>query len=138
MGVRSRPAKLYVSAEELTDQICHWIGETKSPFFLWGHYMDVHWPYHLEDRLIQPKDIAQAWIDIAHLHNANWKGASISPEQRDHYIQLYEQAVTYTDQHLGRLFDHLALHGLDENTVVILLSDHGRSFWNMGGGALGR
>jgi len=132
IGTRSSPAKLYVSAEELTDLICQWIGKMQSPFFLWGHYMDVHWPYHLEDQLIQPKDIAQAWIDIAHLHNANWNGASISPKQRDHYIQLYEQAVAYTDQHLGRLFDYLANHGLEENTVVILLADHGEEFLEHG------
>lgn len=132
IGVQSRPAKLYVSAEELTDQICQWIGKTSAPFFLWGHYMDVHWPYHLEEQLIQPKDIARAWKDLAHFHNANWNGASISPEQRDHYIQLYEQAVAYTDQHLGRLFNYLTTHGMEENTVVILLSDHGEEFLEHG------
>jgi arylsulfatase A-like enzyme len=132
IGVRSRPAKLYISAEELTDQICQWIGETHSPFFIWGHYMDVHWPYHLEDQLKRPKDIAQAWSDVAHLHAANWNGAPISDQQRDHYIQLYEQAVVYTDKHLGRLFDYLVENGLAENTVVILLADHGEEFLEHG------
>jgi arylsulfatase A-like enzyme len=131
-GVRSRPAKLYVSAEELTDQICQWIGKAHSPFFVWGHYMDVHWPYHLEDQLIRPNDIAQAWRDVAHLHAANWNGASISTQQRDYYIQLYEQAVAYTDKQLGRLFDYLESHGLAEHTIVILLADHGEEFLEHG------
>ena len=132
IGLRTRPAKLYVSAQELTDQICRWIGETHSPFFVWGHYMDIHWPYHLEDQLIQPHDIAQAWIDVAHLHDVNWNGASISVQQRDHYIQLYERAVAYMDTHLGRLFDYLQIRGLEKDTVVILLADHGEEFLEHG------
>lgn len=125
MGMRTRPAKIYSSASDITDQICSWIDDVDRPFFIWGHYMDVHWPYHLEDNLTQPQQISQAWRDVAHLHDANWNGAEISPEQRDHYIELYEQAIEYTDNQIGRLLNYLDDKGLDRSTIIILVSDHG-------------
>ncbi len=131
-GIKSRPAKIYAPAEELTDQICEWIGESNQPFFVWGHYMDVHWPYHLEDSLNQPSQIAQAWKDVAHLHDVNWNNKPISPTQRDHYVHLYDEAVSYTDTQLGRLFEFLIDRGLDQNTVIILVSDHGEEFLEHG------
>jgi arylsulfatase A-like enzyme len=132
IGIRTRPAKIYASAAELTDQICEWIGKSKDQFFIWGHYMDVHWPYHLEDSLTQPSQIAQAWKDVVHLHNANWNGAPISAAQSDHYIKLYHEAVHFVDTQLGRMFDFLREKGLDQNTIIILLSDHGEEFLEHG------
>ena len=132
LGIRTRPAKIYSSASDITDEVCRWIDSVNSPFFIWAHYMDVHWPYHLEDKLIQPTQIAQAWEDVVHLHNANWNGAVITPEQRDHYIGLYEQAIAYTDHQLGRLFRFLVDQGLDQNTIIVLVSDHGEELLEHG------
>ena len=94
--------------------------------------MDVHWPYHLEENLKRPNQIAQAWRDLVHLHDANWNGAVITPEQQEHYIDLYERAVAYTDIQLGKLLDYLTESGLDQNTIIILLSDHGEEFLEHG------
>ena len=132
MGIRTRPAKIYASAAVLTDQISDWIENSNGPFFLWGHYMDVHWPYHLEESLTEPLKIAQAWKDVIHLHNANWKDERITSTQRDYYIDLYEKAVSFTDFHLGKLFDFLNTNGLNQNTIIILVSDHGEEFLEHG------
>lgn len=131
-GIRTRPAKLYVSAEEVTQKVCEWIGANTGPFFVWTHYMDVHWPYHLEERLVNPGEIAQAWRDVVHLHNANWNGAVITSAQREHYIYLYEKAVAYADQQLGVLFDFLEINGLEQDTAIIVLADHGEEFQEHG------
>src|SRR5690349_24615033 len=61
VGNRMRPARLYSSAAEVTDNVCRWLESVKSPFFAWIHYMDVHWPYYLEETLTHPQAIAQAW-----------------------------------------------------------------------------
>lgn len=132
LGQQTRPAKLYDSAGDLTDSVCKWLGETGSPFFMWAHYMDVHWPYHREDTLKNPTEIAQAWQDLAHLHDANWNGATISPAQRDHYMRLYEEALVYTDAQIGRLLDYLDHKGLTQNTVIMVLADHGEEFMEHG------
>jgi arylsulfatase A-like enzyme len=132
LDIQTRPANVYSSADRLTNMVCQRIDQTRKPFFIWAHYMDVHWPYHLEENLEQPDQIAQAWRDLAHLHHANWNGAVISPEQQEHYIDLYERAVAYTDVQLGKLFDYLNESGLDQNTIIVLLSDHGEEFLEHG------
>ena len=65
VGIRMRPARLYSSAAEVTDSLCQWMEKVKTPFFAWAHYMDIHWPNHLEEALVHPRDIAQAWQDLA-------------------------------------------------------------------------
>ncbi len=128
LGQRSRPARLYVSAQEVTDRLCSWLNSGQQPFFVWGHYMDIHWPYHLQEQLHHPREIAQAWRDLGRIYRANRRGETLSGEDRERYIRLYEQAVTYTDQQLGRLFDFLGSNGLLQTTIVVVVSDHGEEF----------
>jgi len=136
-GKRMRPARLYVSAEEMTARACAWLEKndhrcTHRPFFGWLHYMDVHWPYHREEKLVSPSQIAQAWNDIAHLYRVNWKNDSISAEQKAHYLKLYEQAIEYTDAQIGRLLARLDDLGIADNTIIIIVSDHGEEFLERG------
>ena len=42
---------------------------------------------------------------------------------------LYRAEVAFTDQQLGRLFAGLAERGLDRDTVILVVSDHGEAFW---------
>lgn len=128
LGKQLRPNRLYVSAAELNDHFCRWLDDTRSPFFAWVHYMDIHWPYHREETLDNPAAITQIWQDLGHMHRVNRKSASISPEQRAHYIRLYEEAVRYTDVQIGRLLDYLETSGRLDNTIIILVSDHGEEF----------
>ena len=86
LGAQTRPAQLYVSAEKVVDGVLDWIRDAGQPFFGWVHFMDVHWPYHREEMLTRPAEIAQAWRDLSHLHDANWYGATISPAEKAHYI----------------------------------------------------
>lgn len=128
----ARPARLYASARDLTTQVAHWLTEVEEPFFMWLHYMDIHWPYHLEQNLKHPDEIAQAWKDMAHLHAVNWKGAQITPAQRDRYKCLYERALEYLDDQIGRLIRHLGGLGHLDDTAIILVSDHGEEFLERG------
>lgn len=132
LGKQTRPARLYVSAAELTERASHWLEQNRVPFFGWIHYMDVHWPYHLEEKLVEPEQIAQAWKDIAHLYRVNWKKEAITPEQKERYLHLYEEALQYTDTQIGRLLNKLDELGLSENTVIVILSDHGEEFLERG------
>jgi arylsulfatase A-like enzyme len=138
LGIRTRPARLYSSAAELTDRLCQWVDQVETPFFAWAHYMDVHWPYHLEEALIQPKEIAQAWQDLLDMHGrSNFEGRSdgdkpITTAERDHFIALYEQSLRYLDDQIGRLIDHIQNSRYADNTVVILVADHGEEFLDHG------
>ena len=132
LGQQTRPARIYVNAAEVTGAAQAWIAGSNQPFFAWLHYMDVHWPYHREETLTDPQEIAQAWRDLAHLYDANLHGAVISDEQRAHYIRLYEEALLYTVAQVGKLLDYLEQSGLAENTIVVAVSDHGEEFLEHG------
>jgi arylsulfatase A-like enzyme len=135
IGKRMPPARLYSSAAEVTDSVCGWLEHVKTPFFAWVHYMDMHWPYHLEEALIHPKDIAQAWQDLLIMNgrsNISNGNESITPTQRDHFLGLYKRSLQYLDTQIGRLMDCVEKLGYDSDTVIILLSDHGEEFLDHG------
>ena len=132
LGMRTRPAQLYVSGAKLVDELTSWISGVEGPFFSWAHFMDIHWPYHREETLKSSGEIARAWQDLGHLHRANWNGESVNADQRAHYIDLYEKAVRYTDEQIGRLVEALERQGLLDNTVIVLVSDHGEEFLERG------
>jgi len=127
-GQELRPARLYVSGEVVNNSVLDWLADVEDPFFVWVHYMDVHWPYHREDSLNGPASIAQIWRDLGHMHGANWDRLPISDEQRAHYLQLYCAAVQFVDQQVGELLERLDQMNRLENTVVLLVSDHGEEF----------
>jgi arylsulfatase A-like enzyme len=133
-GSPMRPARLYCSAADVTDNVSRWLEQAPRPFFAWAHYMDIHWPYHLEETLTRPGDIAQAWRDLALMYaGSNFtRTRTISAEQRDRFVQLYEQSLHYLDAEVGRLLNHLGRLGLDDDTVVAVVSDHGEEFLDHG------
>ena len=134
IGYQMRPARIYNSAAEVTEKGCHWLEHAEEPFFAWLHYMDLHWPYHLEEKLTDPEDIAQAWRDLAIMYGrSNFNGEKpITTAQRDHFVELYERSLQYLDTQIGRLMSYLDSSDLSKNTVVIIVSDHGEEFLDHG------
>jgi arylsulfatase A-like enzyme len=134
LGNRMRPARLYSSAADVTNSVYRWLEHVKTPFFAWVHYMDLHWPYHLEEALTHPRNIAKAWQDLAIMHGrSNFNGNEpISAEERKHFVGLYEQSLQYLDAQIGRLMGHLDKLGYSSNTMIILAADHGDEFLDHG------
>jgi arylsulfatase A-like enzyme len=131
-GIPSKPARVYSCAADLTDRICKWVKDKKEPYFVWVHYMDVHWPYHLEEDFQRPERIAQSWRDMSDLHQINWKGKRITDTQQKRFIELYERALRYLDKQVGRLLHFLQESDPDRENIVILVSDHGEEFLEHG------
>jgi arylsulfatase A-like enzyme len=51
---------------------------------------------------------------------------------RTRYIAAYDSEITYVDTYIGKILDKLAATGLDKNTVVVIVSDHGEAFMDHG------
>ena len=47
-------------------------------------------------------------------------------------IDRYDGEIAFTDYHLGRLFDWLAASGKLDNTMIVLMADHGESLGERG------
>lgn len=90
-------------ANEVTDATLSWLKKhhtenPQQPFFTWVHYFDAHLPY------------------TSPLHNqAVFKNRG------------YDAEISFVDQQLGRLIQWLDDSGTRDNTIVILVADHGES-----------
>ena len=79
-------------------------------FFLWAHYYDPHSPFD-PPAPFEPGE-----------------EEDIPPES----IELYDREISYTDLWIGRLLEGAEERGLLEDTLVILIGDHGESLGEHG------
>jgi arylsulfatase A-like enzyme len=111
----------------INQRVYHLLENLKSKkFFLFLHYMDVHSPYDPPEEYIKvfdwnysgPVNLTQNYEDQLirmNLTNDDWN-----------YIKAgYDGSILYTDSYLGKLFSKIDEIGLRNNTVIIILSDHG-------------
>ena len=125
----------YVSAEVVTDDTIAFLEETDGPFFCWTHYMDVHHPCH------PPKSYRERF-GVGHVTQtevSEWYSAllrepeTLSKDEIGAMERLYDAAIAYTDDQLGRIIDTLRRQERFEDTLVVLTSDHGELFGDHGG-----
>jgi arylsulfatase A-like enzyme/Flp pilus assembly protein TadD len=91
-------------AEESVTHALSWLQRTpKRPFFLWLHLYDPHSPY-----------------DPPEPFHSRFAG------------HLYDGEIAYADQQLGRLIDWLKRARLYEQTLVVVVGDHGESLGDHG------
>ena len=62
----------------------------------------------------------------------NDKGLQLSNEDRKYIEALYDGGVVYTDNKIGILFKKLEKMNLMDNSLVIIISDHGEEFQEHG------
>lgn len=114
------------------------------PFFLWIHYIDPHAPYSARgvdanktfrtDSLFGSTDGGMDFElrspDVARLRSGEIR---LGDEEKDLVRSLYRAEVRGVDAAVGTVLDVLDEKGLRENTLVILVADHGEEFWEHGG-----
>ena len=118
------------SAADINDRFLHWLGDNHDrPFFCFLNYMDVHDPY-LAPTPYQTKFSNK--IDhgtlVDSLRNETSVSKTHSPEERKMLEDSYDSCIAYLDSELGNLFRALDKAGLSDNTLIIVIADHGESF----------
>lgn len=103
------------------------LGET--PFLAWVHYFDPHGVYDPPapyDTLHPRTDIHDSLASGQAMNIAAAKnpGTMIDP---DEHIALYRGEISYLDAQIGELLATLEAMGEAENTLVVLVADHGES-----------
>ncbi len=83
------------------------------PWFLFAHWFDPHNPY-------DPPP--------AHAVRFPPRGAGVVPEA----VARYEAEIAYTDEQIGVVLDALDRLGLAEDTLVLLVADHGEELMDHG------
>jgi arylsulfatase A-like enzyme/Tfp pilus assembly protein PilF len=95
-------------ADRVVDLGLEWLEEEdERPFFAWLHLYDPHIPY-----------------DPPEPYATRFGGRGLRG--------LYDGEIAFTDFHIGRALDWLEKQGLAENTVVVVVGDHGESLGDHG------
>lgn len=121
-------------APEINRALIQWIGSSNErPFFAILNYFDVHSPY------IPPQPYRSQFSQSTEpggLINTDWGMDQIylglNPEQLQGEVDAYDGAVVYADTNINQLLMELQDAELAEDTLVVILSDHGESFGEHG------
>lgn len=109
-------------AEDVTPRAIDWIRKNKQgPFFAWVHYFDPHSPYDFRPEHEAKKPTGQP-------DRTKERGQDAVPAD----LKAYNSEILYTDHWVGKLIEALDAEGLGQNTLVVLLSDHGESIGERG------
>jgi len=114
-----QPARVFAEAMEWLEGNA---GQEK--FYLWVDSFDPHEPWDVPQEFVDlydPGYEGMEWIYPNVLHYNDMTDA-----ERQHCKALYAAEVTLVDKWLGKFLDKIDELGLRENTLVVLLSDHGK------------
>lgn len=126
------------SGKDLNYQLLPWMRKSlKPPFFLYLHYLDPHFPYDPPPEGERIKDDMNP-IDADNLARfEQWAGAQPDYDRFDQdlaeireLLDLYDSEVRYVDRCVGQVLKELKRMGLEEDTIVVLASDHGECLWD--------
>lgn len=112
--------------------------QQKDKFFLFLHLWDPHTPYAppapfdtLHDagpstpasQMQQIQSLAPEYYE-SFLGDMKFK----KPHDFDWIMAQYDGEISYADQQIGRIFDHLTSLNLWDDTIIVVMSDHGECF----------
>jgi arylsulfatase len=137
---------LDVSCDELHARAIPWLrSHAAEPFFLFIHYWDVHWPLLPPARYRQlfyqgnPTDPTNhsldPWMDhpLGVLARDTWLNRADGTITDAAYVEaLYDQEIRHLDDAIGQLLASLDEIGQADNTLVMLIGDHGESMTEHG------
>jgi len=103
----------------------------EQPFFLWLHYNDPHVSYVAPEPYYRffNKDYSGP-VTGERPFDIPW--FSERPEELRQLETFYDNEIAWSDHKIGNLLSELKRRGLYENSIIILLSDHGEMFLEHG------
>ena len=121
-------------------------GESDKPFFVVSSFTHPHPPFTIQQKYwdmydhdeidlprideipLEQKDAGSQYLYFSHQYNSY----PINEEDVRNARHAYYSMISYTDTLIGRLLDTLEETGLDANTVVVFVSDHGEMLGERG------
>lgn len=120
--------ELDVDWDAFKEEVSTFLGQQDPrPFFAYIHMMHTHFPHVLTppyDKWIRPDYVSKRIV------NGNQPSASSDPldeNDRELLRGLYDGGILYADQAVNDVIEELKHHGLLENTIIIIGTDHGEA-----------
>ncbi|MFN8178783.1 MAG: sulfatase [bacterium] len=120
-----------IRADEVNDTVFKYLSQQKQPFFYYIHTIEPHGP-------IAP---TAPYDRMFGGHTADGTIPKLEPGAEGELIQnakcLYDGAICFNDLQFGRLLAKLRTMGLYDDTLIILVADHGEEHMDHGMGGHG-
>jgi len=118
--------------DAVTTQAIEWLKQGRSqPVFLWLFLYAPHRPYAPPAAYVKRfdpdydgKTYDEEPTDVA------LNRTQLSEEELSKILMVYDGEIAYADANVGRLLDAMRELGMDENTLVVLWSDHGEELYD--------
>jgi len=122
-----------VLAPDLNKDVFKWLDLHKDQtFFLFIGYSDVHQPYNLGTEFksrFTNKNVNYREVQSV-LDKKRYE--EVPKETIDYVKNLYDTELFYLDHHLGELFKKLDELEINDETILIIVADHGTEFYDHG------
>ena len=125
---------------DMTDQFARWT-DREGPLFAYLHFMEPHLPVvpppPFLDMFSDPKDRAFVHATLEDFQRRIDADRPFSPAEVRAVVDNYDAAVAYIDAEVGKIVRTIKDRGAWDDSLVIVLSDHGeslyeRDFWGHG------
>jgi len=127
-------ARAAIVSPAINEKALEWLDkERKDPFFLFLHYFDIHYdfapppPY---DKMFDPDYTGT--VDGRFFIENDAINPQMPKRDLEHLLARYDGEIRFTDEHVGRVLDKLKALGVLDNTIVMIVSDHGDEFFEHG------
>lgn len=123
-----------VGIVRILPKVKKWLDKNKSnPFFLFIHCYDIHAPYATYkppyNRIFHDFTYTGHLIpSVKNLKAARKNELKVNDEDLRHFIALYDGGIRYTDEKIGEFLSYLRDSGLEDQSLIIITSDHGEEF----------
>ncbi len=118
----------------------------EGPFFLYLHAYDAHAPYEVPEEFATKfgagYDGVLANLTLGHPVGGEMEGSTLvsesgairelSVEDRQHWIDRYDTALAHADYRIGEFLRYMKATGLEENTILVVLGNHGEALFDHG------
>jgi len=133
---RVEPGMQHVVPERMLSSIDAFMDEQRDqPFFAYWHFMPPHAPYAppAEQRAVFAAHLEDDELgSIENLTPLTVPLREAAPAERQAIVDLYDAGLLYVDTVIEHMHAELSSRGLLEDTIWILLSDHGEAFGEHG------
>lgn len=121
------------TADQVVDAAVGWLEQPdERPFFAWLHFYDPHTPYDPPEPF--KSKFGGENPDQAPPSATAGPGSQIEQLKawRQHQNALYDGEIAWTDSQVGRLMRWLEAQGISDDTIVIVVGDHGEAIGSHG------
>jgi choline-sulfatase len=130
----------YSRAEFLAADVVEWLDKrpAKDPFFLYVHAIDPHVPYKPTGEFLSVYDPLpyDGVVDFSHdnelLEKIKIGSIKLNGRDKQHLEALYDSEISYHDVHFRAILTALEKRQLADDTMIVVVADHGEEFWDHG------